>query len=1334
MTTTSPAQEQLVQRLLARKLRGTPRPEVPRVPDGERVRLSPAQSGIWFLTRLFPESTEYNLFPTVELPTVPDAAVLRAALRTLVERHDAFRLRMLEVDGEPVMEDAGTDGTTLEPPVTWHDLRHLTEDGAQRRIHEIGNTTARTLLRPEQPPMLRCTAIALPGDRALLVIVVHHLVIDWWSWSRLEDELTALLLQPRRPLPPPPDVRFIDYVAWLDQAADDRRVARDLEYWTRKLGGPLPVLDLPADRPRPAVSSRTGHAVAVGAGRDLAERVRRLADEEGTTLFVTLLAAYKVFLWRMTHQPDVVVGTFLAGRDHPLAEQLVGCFVKAVALRTDMTGVGSYREAIRRARTTVTEAQDHQSIPFEHVVAALRTPRDLATHSVFQASFAAQTLESTGADTTFLDYGSAKWDMGLLLGASGRGLDGVMECSADLVDPTTVDRFATTFTQLLASMVERPDAPVAGHPLVPAAQREQVVHGLNPYEQPDVGYCTLAGPFEEQARRTPDAVALVGDGGTLSYGELNRRANRLAHHLQRCGAGPDRHVAVCMERSFGLVTALYAASKAGAAYVPLEPELPDARLAFMLEDTAPAVVLVDPTTRDRVPPGPWEVVDLVADADRWAALPADDLPGEQPGHALAYLLYTSGSTGRPKAVAYPVDGAVANIQWLQERWPYGPGDAAVLKTSYGFDVSTWELFWPLYHGARLAVCAPGGHRDPQYLADVVDRHAVTTLFLVPTMMQVFLDELAPGRCGSLRMALCGGEPVTPRVRDSFHAKLGAELVNCYGPTEAGTVTFLRLPPDEGNPIVPLGRPAENFRLYVLDDDQQVLPIGVRGEAYIAGEVGLAHGYHHRPGLTAERFLPDPFGPPGSRMYRTGDLCRYRPDGVLEHLGRIDHQVKVRGMRVELAEVEAVLCEHPAVERAVVLPVEEAGGLVAWVVPAGGWPAAPEHAPVGDALVEHARRLLPRHMVPQEVVPVSEVPVNVNGKVDRTALLEARQDADRPAGRVAEPPADEQEAELAAAFAEVLELDEVGVTDSFFDLGGHSLLVFKLLAACEQRLGFRPSVADVFAAPTVRDLSERLVAGPDPGLPVHPNLVPLRPVAAKPVVAFVHGGGGSALPFYEVARQLEPDFATYALQWSPTPDGAEASIEEMAARYREAIDPVRGFSPLVLVGWSMGGCIALEMTRAWRALGAEPAALVLLDTWAPPSLVDPAVRDDLRATLQQLDLLTVENTDRDLAPTDEEMAGIRTVFDENRSAFLGYRPERWDGPVTLLHAAEPLPDPSVHFPETYLQPDRGWAPHLGDLTARAMAGNHFTMVGPANAPLLAQVLRDVVDATLSYAEI
>jgi amino acid adenylation domain-containing protein len=624
------------------------------------------------------------------------------------------------------------------------------------------------------------------------------------------------------------------------------------------------------------------------------------------------------------------------------------------------------------------------------------------------------------------------------------------------------------FGHLLGLLAAAPDRPVFGWSLVPPAEQDRILHGLNRYRCPPIGYTTMTQPFEEQVRRTPEATALVSEQGSLSYAELNTRANRLAWQLRAAGARPDAFVVVSMERSLDLMVALYAVAKSGAAYVPIDPALPDARMTFMLEDSAPVAVLADDRTRARIPAGPWPVLAVDADAARWAGQPADDL---QPlrGNHLIHMLYTSGTTGRPKAVAYPVDGALADIFWLHSSYPYGPGDTALFKTSYGFDVSIWEIFWPLYQGARIAICPPDAHRDPAQLREVIDRYQVTTMFMVPSMMAPFYDCTTKGSCPSLRWVFCGGEAVTPRVRDGFHQRFAASIINCYGPTELGCVAETVLPVDPGAPVM-VGRPPEHRRVYVLGDHLQPAPIGVPGELYVGGEVGIAQSYHRRPGLTAERFLPDPFGLPGGRMYRTGDLCRWRADGVLEHLGRIGRQVKIRGVRIELAEIEAVFAEHDDVAQCVAsVAAGRDGEIAAFVAPADGRSISV------PALVAQARGLLPGHMIPATVTVVDKIPTFVNGKIDMERLLAG---IDRTSPTDLEPfvaPATDREARVAGMFGEILGVDTVSATAGFFTLGGHSLLVFQLIEMCIDKFGIQLAVKEVLAALTPRELAAAIDA-------------------------------------------------------------------------------------------------------------------------------------------------------------------------------------------------------------------------------------------------------------------
>ncbi|MFJ2511298.1 amino acid adenylation domain-containing protein [Streptomyces griseoviridis] len=1325
MTTTESARDRLLRQLLAGETSGAAPDRIPRVPPGAKVPLTPAQRRIWFFSRLYADSNEYNVFDLVHVDRTPDEDRLKAALRVLVRRHVALRLRLSEVDGEPVQEDCGTH----DPDVTWYDLTGHPDAEAERRATDIANACSREVLRPDRPPLWRFSVIRMPHGRAAFVLGFHHVIADHWSWTRLVDEFVGLLDAPApedQPDPRGPD--FLDYAAWLHDHHDERRAEEDLAYWTGKLAGPLPVLALPADRPRPKVSTRAGHSVPVRIGTGPLARAARLAREHDTTLYVVALAAYHVLLARLGGQRDLVVGGVFAGRDQPFTEDIFGCFVKSVALRTELPERATFAAAVRAVHRTVLEAQDHQYVPYDDVVARLDVPRDLGVDPVFQAQFSLQTAEGPAADgyrtdpSGLAEYGTAKWDMALVLTETADGLSGLMECSADLFDKATVTRFAAMYTHLLDRLLDDPDAETASHPLITDAERDRVLYGLNAYARPDHPYRSLAEPFEEQVRLRPDATALIGDEGTLTYGELNARANRLAHHLAARGVGPGTRVALCTHRGFAMVVAVYAVAKAGGTYVPLDPELPADRIRFMLQDTGPTTVLTAGTARDRVPAGPWEVISL-DDPRPWADRPATD-PDRAVPHQVSHLLYTSGSTGRPKAVASDAAGSIADILWMQRNYPYHPGDTALLKTSYGFDVSLWELCWPLYNGARVAVCRPGEHWDVRYLARMIDEYQVTTAYVIPTQLQVFLDELTDGQCTSLRWMISGGEPVTPRLRDACHARLGARLVNGYGPTEAGRVTDMIVPRDPGNPVVPLGRPSDNFRLHVLDEHFDPVPVGVPGEAFIAAEVGLAQGYFNRSALTAERFLPDPFGPPGSRMYRSGDLCRYRDDGVLEHLGRIGDQVKIRGMRIEPAELEAVIAEQDGVERCVVLVVTEADEqhLAAFVVAEDG--ARPDP----DRIAADAARMLPRYMLPTTIEIVDTIVTNVNGKPDRAALLAGR----TARGALPEAPtddatgyADDTEERMAALFRRVLGVERLAVTDGFFALGGHSLLVFRLISACTAEFGVELDVAEIFAAPTVRDLAAR-VRGPRSG--AARCLVPLAPSAGAPTLVFVHAASGSALPFRELAEHLGGELSVHALQ-APGPDTPGAgTVEELALRYLDELEPVRGHGPLFLVGWSMGGSIALEMAREAERRSAPVDATVMLDSWPPAaSCATPGERERVRRAIEDLDIGAAEGVDLDTLGGD-----LVQVTERNRRALLAHRPEPWDGRVHLLRAAEPLPvATAVPTPD---EDETAWRGVVPDLVRDVIPGNHLTLLRGDNAADLARRLRRITEESLVFDEI
>jgi amino acid adenylation domain-containing protein len=1320
------ARRELIQQLLKQKATDVRGRGIPPREPGTRVPLTPAQAGIWFFTQLFPDSTEYNCFDVLSVPWSFTRAELSHAVRALVDRHDALRIRIAVEDGDAYQYDQ----PAVDPDVDWTDLRDVPRPEAERRAEEIANACARTPLPLGSPPLFRVSAVAMPDDEVLVVFLIHHIINDYITMALLMEELSALLAG--EPLGPPATAGFLDYAVWLADTADEERVAAELDYWTTRLGGDLPVLDLPKDRPRTSESSRHGHAVALEVPLDLVAGLRQLAARNGTTLFVALLAAYKVFLMRLTAQDDVIVGTALNGRDHPDAENVVGCFIKSVALRTLVPSAASFHDVIRAVHITLAEAQDHQMVSFDRIVDALGAPRWVNNHPVFQTFFGVQSedeLQLHGAKmnpTKLLDYGTAKWDLAVTLWETPQGLDGVLDCSAELFGHETALRFRDIYLQLCRLLMQDPGAGVGTHSLVSSAERDRIIHALNPYERVHIPYATMAELFERQVERTPEAVAVQEGSRLLTYRGLNEWANRIAWTLRGLGAGRGVRVALFMERSLETLVMVYAVAKSGAAYVPLDPGLPDARLAFMLEDTAPDIVIAEESRTGQIPSGAWNVLTF-ADVDvRSADEPTDNLPTEGAGYNVSHLLYTSGSTGRPKAVVCPVQTAVADILEMQRRLSYEPSEVVLFKTSYGFDTSLWEIFWPLYVGARVVVCPPDADKDPARLVELIERHQVTAVDLTPTLLQAVVDHMEePGRCASLRYMHTGGEAVTAALRDDFHAKfaaVGTELINGYGPTETACMVTTRLPPAPSEPVVPLGRPHRHFRLYVLDEELNVVPVNVPGEAYLSSEVGITYGYHRRPDLTAERFLPDPYGPPGSRMYRTGDLCRYRPDGTVDFLGRVDTQVKIRGNRIELAEVETVLRQHPDVAECAVVTVGEGGdrALAAFVRMRPGTECD------ARALLDHTASALPRAMVPSGVQAIERIPVNVNGKTDRRALQRAWRGTVLPYGGARVAPANDVERRLARVYREALGLQEVGVTDSFFDLGGHSLKIFKVIAACEKQLGFQLQVADVFAAPTVRLLAERIGST----RPVaQSGLVALQPLPGRPLVVFIHATSGSALPFRDVARSLGEDFSAYALQ---TPDvltdHAGHTIEDLAARYVGAVDGVRGLSPVFLVGWSMGGCVALEMARMWRAQGAGVTGTVMLDTWLPPRGLSASAfgSAELHAAFPEVDVLAMEGLDVALgAEAPEELERLRRVIELNSAAYLEYAPKPFDGEVHLLRARE-TPDAAGPGTPVDLGHDYGWGAVVRSVVTRDIAGTHYTLLAEENAPDLAATIREIAE--------
>jgi amino acid adenylation domain-containing protein len=1075
------ALSEAVAALLGREQVGPAPPLVAARQSAAVLPLSFAQERLWFLDQLDPGSATYNMPLVLHLQGQLSWPVLAASLSAVVARHEALRTVFADYDGRPVQ--VVLPELRLAPPVI--DLTALSEERRQEEARALAVAEAARPFELARGPLVRATLLRLSpaaGDgveeRHWFLLNVHHIVADGWSLGVLVREMTELyaaLREGRGPRLPELTVQYGDYALWQRSWFDGEGLGGYLEWWRTRLPEAPEVLDLPLDRPRPAVQRYRGEHLLMPLSSALSRSLAGQARSGEATLFMILLAAFQSLLLRLSGREMLVVGSPFANRDRVELEALIGFFVNTLPLPGDLRGDPTFTELLARTRETILGAYAHRAVPFEKLVDELKPERSLAHSPLFQVMLVLQNaplgtpvLPGVAVQPVAAEGVGAKFDVTLYVTETPQGLACTWEYNPDLFDAPTMVRMAGSLENLAVGAMQSPWSRLSELPLLAGAERHQLVTAWN-----DTAVAYPGRPiheiFAEQAVRRPAAPALVFEGETLSYGELDRRADQLARYLRSRGVSPGDLVGICMERSFELLVALLGVLKAGAAYVPLDPEYPRERLTFMLEDCAVSFLLLQerlgskvldgglaPLTRGIAVDAEWEQI-----AAEKSMLPpcAADLEG------LAYVIYTSGSTGRPKGAMNSHRGIANRLLWMQARYRLEADDRVLQKTPFSFDVSVWELFWPLMTGACLVIARPGGHRDAAYLVDLIAREGITTVHFVPSMLRAFLEQEGLERCGSLRRVVCSGEALSFELQQRFFARLEAELHNLYGPTEASVdVTFHACVPGDRRGIVPLGRPIANLRLLVVDRWARPVPIGVTGELWIGG-AGLGLGYIGRPDLTAERFVPAPVGEePGERFYRSGDLVRYLSDGAVEFLGRLDDQVKIRGFRIELGEIESALCEVAEVAQAVVLARAGATGdrrLVAYVVPREG-----TRLEVAD-LRQRLLRRLPEFMVPTVFMVLAEMPLTFSGKVDRRAL--PAPEAPRGGGPETRPRTP-VEALLAAIWTDLLRRGGVGLHDNFFELGGDSILGIQVVARAA-RAGCRITPKQIFERQTIAELAQ-----------------------------------------------------------------------------------------------------------------------------------------------------------------------------------------------------------------------------------------------------------------------
>ena len=977
------------------------------------------------------------------------------------------------------------------------------------------------------------------------------------------------------------------------QLGDDW-VEQEVAYWRQKLAGIPAILELPTDRPRLPVQTFRAARESGVLPRSLKQALEALSEQEGVSLFVVLLAAFQALLTRYTRQDDIVVGVGMQGREEDYAQEISQRFTTSVAIRTDISGDPTFRQLLSRVNGEVNSACEHQNVPWERVVEAVQPDRDASRHPVFQVLLSLEDCQFSPRSTEISDPGTdarmLEVDLQLQMHDGPDGLSADFTYCTDLFDAATIIRMAGHFRKLLEGVVENPGETVWRLPLLTDAERSRLVIEWNNTGMDYARDRCVHQLFEAQAARTPNATAVVFEDESLTYRELERRANQLANHLIKLGASPDGLVGICLERSLEMVVGLLGILKSGAAYVPLDPAYPRDRIAFMLENAEVPLLLTQAQLRESLPNTASGAVLIDSDwpeiAKQSQSSPALTLNPEN----RAYVIYTSGSTGKPKGVEIPHRAVVNFLTTMAERPGMTASDRLLAVTTLSFDIAGLEIYLPLTQGASVEIVSRDVSTDAHQLLEKLAGSGTTVMQATPATWRMLMEAGWPGDPG-LKI-LIGGEAVSQKLANQLLQK-SASVWNVYGPTET-TIwsTLSKLEP--GQSAVSIGRPIGNTEIFILDRMLQPVPIGVAGELHIGGD-GLARGYLKRPELTAEKFIVHPLNPdPKARLYKTGDLVRYLPNGNIEFLGRIDHQVKIRGFRIELGEIETVLRQHPAINETVVLAREDTPGdkrVVAYFVPTR------DAAPTTSELRSFLKEKLPEYMLPSIFVTLRSMPLTPNGKVDRRALPAPDQADFAPTGTFAAPK-DAVESRLVQMWESVLGVRPIGVRDNYFELGGHSLLAVKLMNRIEEAFGKTLPIATLLEAPTIELLAA--ILGRKGWTPPWSCLVPIQTRGSKPPFFCIHGINGAVVRFHDLSQYLGSDQPFYGLQAQGLDAGhpCHARTEEMASHYVEEIRRVQPQGPYFLGGYSFGGAIAFEMAQQLAAQGQEDAVVILFDTHFP----------------------------------------------------------------------------------------------------------------------------------------
>ncbi len=1322
------------------------------MPTVQYFPISHLQQTNWFLYKLNPTGLTDKISASIHIKSSVDIQTVKSTLEALTKRHQLLCSIYYERD-EKIIEQIRE---TVEIDFENIDATSWSKEELDRHLLE----RAKYPFDLEGGGVFRACLFTRSVREHILLFSVHQIAADGESLSILLKDFVAIydsFLNGSHPNLPALNTSDTDYIQTELNFINSESGKQALNYWQQKLSDELPVLELPTDSTRPNIRTYNGASIEFTIKPQLKQQIKQLSLAQEVKVEEILLAVFKVLLYRYTGEEDILVGLLQNRENKPLFQGVVGNLTNVTVARDSIGGNLKFSEFLTKVSKTLFEIDTYKDYPFSLLVKQI-TSSHRSHPPICQAgfSYSKQEKQLEARDNKFEYYQLPQlhvdFDLSLEVTKLEESLLASFKYNSDVLEAATVAQIGEHFQNLLAAIVENPQTTVGKLPMLGEEEKRQIlVEWNNTKKDYDLSYC-LHQLFEAQVEKTPQTVAVVFEEEELTYRQLNSRANQLAYYLQKLGVKPETKVGICVERSLEMVIGLLGIQKAGGVYVPIDPTLPTERINYIFEDSQVPVLLTQNHLRENLREFQGNVIDLDSHWENITNESQENPVSDVTPDNLIYIIYTSGSTGKPKGTMNTHKGVVNRILWMQDEYKLNSIDSVLQKTPFSFDVSGWEFWWPLITGARLVVAKPEGHKDPNYLAKLIDSQQITTLHFVPSMLEIFLEVADIKSCSSLRQVFCSGEALSINLQQRFFALLKAQLHNLYGPTEAAIdVTYWHCQPSTQHKSVPIGRPIANTQTYILNPDLQPVPIGVAGELYLGG-VQLARGYLNRPELTAQKFIENPFVDDyqSPLLYKTGDLARYLPDGNIEYLGRLDNQVKIRGNRIELGEIESVLTQHHQVRETLVMAREDIKGvkrsstegnrhLVAYIVSGKSQPSI-------TSLREFIQSQLPDYMIPSAFVFLSQLPLTANGKVNRRALpapdISSLNQSDNFIA-----PRDNIEQTLAEIWSEILGINPVGVKDNFFELGGHSLLAINLMAKIQRRFDKQLPLSTLFTNRTVEDLAKLIREQKQEKAS---SLVPIQTQGNKQPFFCVHPAGGHVLCYQELSDFLGKDQPFYGLQAQGFNQGEKVftKVEDMAEFYVKNIQEFQPEGALKIGGWSFGGVVALEMAQQLLQQGREVSLLAILDSWVP-ILIDSNKKIDNLYLTGALSRYFGGAFGTDNFVSEDELAGlnpedkIEFIIDkaekfglfpseasreQNRrfidvmvgtlKATYAYKRCPYPGKVTVFRPQERhyhAPDPQLVWVELYAILD------ATDIEVIMIPGNHYSFVKQPNLQVLAERL-------------